>query len=531
MRLCGLAVCLLLAWSGPVGARLLEVHNLRGGIKIVVGGAGATEVEVRGVDREIDPGDLQRIESASRTILKAQPDDGPPLDLEVTVPVGYDLDAETKDGDLSLTGMLPRVRMWTETGAIRLELPWNATRMTFDSEEKPAEVRFPPGRRFLESVVDLAGGRTLWRLRDGLSDKDITYGFYTIRAKAPRAVELAEFQPPDDWPLRFHWEAEAELETLIDSEKNPRQSQRRAPRRAAEGEPDPAELEAMKAAEAVFRSDVRMANFTLSVSDGAGGPLTGLKAEDFHVLEDGVEQEVSFAGSDDVPFNLAVLLDLSGSAQPDRIHLQAAAKRFIEMTRPGDRVALYALSDAMFQVVSPLTSDREALLESIQRLPAVSGPTPLYDVLTLAYVQDLAGRSGERNALVVISDGIDNQVSKQQAPSSVKLKKLVKAAEDFDAIFYPVVLLSGERFGRNWSAKGRENLADLADATGGRLFTARSVRDLEPVFPQIESELRSVYSVAYYPKDQDFDGGWRVVKIQVDRRGAQVRARPGYFAR
>lgn len=526
MRACALAVLLCLASNGGLRARTLEVHNLHGDLLITVVDAEAIEIDGQTLDREAGPDDVRVIERPNRTVLSVEPADGARLDLQVAVPVGYHLDAETKDGDLSLEGMLPRVRMWTETGAIRLTLPWHSTRMTLDADTKPPEMSFPPGRKFLQSEIDLSDGRTLWRLRDSLPEDAVAYGFYTILAGAPRAVELEQFRPPEDWPLRFHWEAEAVLEELLDSDRP-----RAARRLPAEAGPAAADSEPAQESAALFRSDVRMANFMLAVSDGAGEPLAGLTAEDFRVFEDGAEQEVAFAGSDDVPFNLALLLDLSGSAQPDRVHLQAAAKRFIEMTRPGDRVAIYALSNAMFQVVSHLTSDRESLLESIRRLPDISGPTPLYDALTLAYVEELARRPGERNALVVISDGIDNQVSDQQAPSSVKLKKLVRAAEDFDAILYPVVLLSGERFGRNWSKKGRENLAKLAEATGGRLFTARSVRDLEPVFPQIESELRSVYSVAYYPKDQEFDGDWRSVKIEVDRRGAQVRARPGYFAR
>ncbi len=70
----------------------------------------------------------------------------------------------------------------------------------------------------------------------------------------------------------------------------------------------------------------------------------------------------------------------------------------------------------------------------------------------------------------------------------------------------------------------------MAHASGGRVFPAESIADLESVFPLIESELRSVYTLGYYPQDQNFDGGWRPVEVQVSRPSTAVRARPGYYA-
>jgi Ca-activated chloride channel family protein len=71
----------------------------------------------------------------------------------------------------------------------------------------------------------------------------------------------------------------------------------------------------------------------------------------------------------------------------------------------------------------------------------------------------------------------------------------------------------------------------LAAASGGRLFSARSVEDLDPVYAQVAMELRSVYTLAYYPKNQNFDGRWRRVQVRVKSPGVRVRTRAGYFAR
>jgi VWFA-related protein len=248
-------------------------------------------------------------------------------------------------------------------------------------------------------------------------------------------------------------------------------------------------------------------------------------------FENGAPQRVNHAGSDDVPFNLAILLDLSGSTKPDRVAMMAAAQRFIGIAGDHDRVALYALAENFFHVIAPLTNDHKALMEATRSLPTVSGASPVYDMIALAYAEELHHRPGERNGLIVISDGIDNQISKQELPSSVRFKNLLKAAGEMNALIYPVFLRSGERFGRNWSEKSRKRMQDLADASGGRLFPAESISDLDAVFPQVAQELRSVYTVAYYPENQNFDGAWRSVQVKVKRPGVEVSARPGYYAR
>ena len=120
-----------------------------------------------------------------------------------------------------------------------------------------------------------------------------------------------------------------------------------------------------------------MVNLVVTATDAAGRPVTELDPGDFTIIEEGREQEVSFAGSDDVPFNLAILLDLSGSTKPDRLAMREAARRFVSLARPFDRVALYALAGDIFHVVSPLTDDREALLETVDKLPDVAGGSPL----------------------------------------------------------------------------------------------------------------------------------------------------------
>src|SRR5690606_33955277 len=111
----------------------------------------------------------------------------------------------------------------------------------------------------------------------------------------------------------------------------------------------------------------------------------------------------------------------------------------------GDRVAIYALTYGMFQVVAPLSDDREVLLDAVDNLPGIAGASPLFDVVTLAYTQELRQLPSERNALIVVSDGLDNRITGGSGPSSVKFGELERMAKEMNAIIYPVLLLSSTR--------------------------------------------------------------------------------------
>jgi VWFA-related protein len=275
-----------------------------------------------------------------------------------------------------------------------------------------------------------------------------------------------------------------------------------------------------------------MVNLTVVVFDEEGHPVTDLKGDDFTVIEDGAPQNVSFAGSEEVPFNLVLLLDLSGSTRDDREAMREAARHFVEIARPIDRVAIYALASDVLRVASPLTLDHDRIDQVIDNIPEVSGGTPLYDIIVLAYAQELRDRPTERNAIIVISDGVDNRVHGIGTASDTSIDELLRAAEGMNTLIYPVFL---DPFTvtppPGWAKKARRNLEELAAATGGRLFTAQSIRDLDPVYPLVADELRGLYTVNYYPSNQHFDGEWRNVQVRVGRSGTQVRTRDGYFGR
>jgi VWFA-related protein len=356
-----------------------------------------------------------------------------------------------------------------------------------------------------------------------------------VNAKSPRGLVVEDAPIPEDWPVKPPWMARALLDEILAGKKAIRRAEKSRPKKER---PEPEEeigehSGALTIEEGLpkFSSSVRMVTLNAAVYDAQGRPLLDLKREDFEVIEDGKRQELEFAGSEEVPFNLALLLDMSGSTRRDREAMKTAAKRFVDVARPQDKTAAYALANNLFQLVSPLGGDKDKQKELIEAIPQVSGGSPLYDMIVLAYGHELRQLPLERNALIVISDGVDNRVYGTGTASVVGFRELLRGAEAMNTLVYPIFL---DQFTAapppRWAKRAKGNMEKLADATGGRLFVARSVRDLDPVYPQVAEELRSVYTLAYYPEEQEFDGRWRRVQVRVKRDGATVRTREGYFA-
>jgi VWFA-related protein len=465
-------------------------------------------------------------------VLKTSPPDGAPIDLAVKLPYGTTLQVRTEAGPISVSGIFGTAELITESGDVVLEAPWDATRLRLMAREKPAELNLPDGFKF--SAFQSSGERgKSWSLEDRLPEMRIGYAILHVDAGKAQRVTLRHKPVAADSPVKLPWKAPVVLDSILTGEKRPAKPPKPVPKPPPAAKSQPPEAAAKTPeGEALFTSEVRMVNFSAAVYDQDGRPLTGLRTEDFSVMEDGVPQQIALAGAEEVPFNLVLLFDLSGSTKRNREDMKAAALRFLDIARPNDRVAVHALANDRFYVVSPLTDDREQLRRLIPALPEVSGGTPLYDALVLSYAEELRHHAGERNALIVISDGVDNQIYGELTPSQVSFEKLRKAARQFDTLLYPILLNAAEPGSRTtgWSRLARQRMEELAAATGGRLFPARSLQELEPVYAQIENELRAVYSVAYYPQDQRLDGAWHRVEIKVNRPGARVRSRDGYVA-
>jgi VWFA-related protein len=288
------------------------------------------------------------------------------------------------------------------------------------------------------------------------------------------------------------------------------------------------------------RIDTDLVNVSVSVfSRHSSSPRSALEQKDFAIFENGEPQEISFFAAAETPFDLVLLLDLSGSTSDKIKVIRASAKRFVDATRPGDRIAIVTFT-AEVQVVSRLTPDHEALKTSIDQIAKPRGGTNFWDALRFV-LEHIIGQSrveGRRSAVVVMTDGVDNALPDVFGDGSVTtFAELVEVVRRSDTIVLPVYLdtvKEGRHNGTPMSAyaQAQQQLSELASESGNSVYQARSVKDLNRAYEQVIRDLNRVYSIGYRPANRVRDGSWRAVAVQlIGRPDLVARARRGYYAK
>lgn len=521
-----------LAWlvlaAGSLPAVEFQVENSYGAVSVRTSFEGNFRLQIHTDQRTSRQQDVKMTQGEDSMRIVAEPADGTSLDMELTIPFGSAIDIRTKDGKISLDGYPARFTAQTVSGEVQLRAPWEATRLRFISAREPKQVSLPTAPRF-RSTNEKELGEKRWLLEDRFKDEYVTYGVVRIRSQKTDRLTIETVPLPAEAPVKMHWQAESVYDDLTKIAPNTRA----VPPAQSSGSgilnsTDSVEPES----EAVFSSDVRLVNMQVAVYDPEGAPIAGLGPQDFEVRENGVLQEISAVEAGDTPFNLALLFDLSSSTQRNRNQMKQIAARFLSVAEPYDKTAAYVLANNWFGVLSRLTTDREAIARQIGDLPDLSGGSPLYDAMVLAYDEELAELPNERNALVVISDGIDNRLYGIGQPSKVSLTDIKRVSAKMNALLYPIFLGPKEedlsKGSRPYEAYMR--FKEMAAEAGGRVFSATSLEEFDVVYDQIATELRAVYSLSYYPKDQEFNGEFRKVDVTVAREGSTARTRPGYTA-
>lgn len=165
------------------------------------------------------------------------------------------------------------------------------------------------------------------------------------------------------------------------------------------------------------------------VSDRSGHYVPQLRKEDFRVLEDGVEQEISFFSSERVPIHVAIVMDTSGSARDTIYDIQSAAIEFLNQLLPGDKVLVVSFNSQVI-VEQEFTNDRRQLTQAIRRTQA-NGSTKLYEAVYLTVAERLRHVEG-RKAMVILSDGEDT------ASKDVSADEAVNACSESDVVVYGI---------------------------------------------------------------------------------------------
>ncbi|HKS10553.1 MAG TPA: VWA domain-containing protein [Pyrinomonadaceae bacterium] len=378
-------------------------------------------------------------------------------------------------------------------------------------------------------------------------------------------------------------------------EISPQQAQR--PRRVTNGteqtneqkKPDAPKTDASDEVDEgdVVRVDTQLVSVPAVVTDATGRPLSGLKPENFRLIEDGQPQTITNFGTTQTPFEIALLLDTSGSTRDDVALIRSAANSFIEALRPGDRVGIVAFNTAQtansttatVEVLSPLTGDRGGLRNAIENLGSSNG-TPYYDALERVVQSIFRDPPGEdvrgRRAVVALTDGVDSASKSDFGTAKLQLSRagvacyfvqintedfvedrLMKDCQDdgqlslsqkqierYRRIFVPAAKAEDfnqfcrmgpfERMSisRELYNLARREMNDLARVSGGQSFQAATLADARAAFARVAADIGTQYSLGYYPTNKARDGKFRAIKLEVKgvKEKAQIRARDGYYA-
>jgi Ca-activated chloride channel family protein len=292
------------------------------------------------------------------------------------------------------------------------------------------------------------------------------------------------------------------------------------------------------AGQTTFRTDVKLINVSVSVRDAGGHLVTDLGQDDFEIAEDAQPQKIAFfARSRDVPLNLGLAVDFSGSQDPFlKAHHKDLDVFLGSVMGPADRTFLLCFGDHL-RLASPFTSSPDEILLGLQAYEKGKrdfrelapeedreGGTAFFDAVYYASTDLLSNVEHGRRALIVFSDGEDNS-------SAHNMMESLETAQVNDVVLYGVRYTDVKRGRLNSHNKyGASVMARMSQDTGGADFDARKT-DMATEFKSIGEQLRSSYELAYQSTNPSSDGTFRKISVQVKRPALSARAKAGYYAR
>lgn len=313
----------------------------------------------------------------------------------------------------------------------------------------------------------------------------------------------------------------------------------------------------------VITVETNLVTTPVSVLDKSGRFIPGLKKKDFKIYDNGVLQDITYFQSEEQPFTVILLIDTSPSTKYKIDEIHYAAVTFVNQLRPTDKVMVVAFDQRVRALTAEPTSEKTKIFSAIYKANFGSG-TSLYDAVAVVTDLDIIKITG-RKAVVIFTDGVDT------TSRSASLESSLAGVQEVDALIYPIRYETSTTSGvvstttgaatalpkdiadmmaargitidprvfrsmpRGSSpaeyARGKDYLTKLAESTGGRIFDAADITNLEAAFSGVAEELRRQYSIGYYPENPGQPGERRSVKIRVTRPNTVVRAKNGYVIR
>src|SRR6201988_2946001 len=517
----------------------LVVKNLDGRVSVVASEEQQKKVtvEAKSSGQAIAPEDI-KVESKGNSIhIDVRPrGEKNRIDVVITIPVRSKVEVEGLAGSVDVIGSVESAVVKTDTGTIHADVPLEALKFNFVWEaSKPrymSDVELPP-------IKEKAGGT--YKLSGRLGDKDVKKEeLVALDFRTQRGVVLLNIDPamaPADLRERPLTEAARAIvrggdtslveairkvspklfgdyaKSLPPPEKEPSLVRRSAPNRI------------------VSSVSPQLLRFNASVVDRNGRAIGGMRESDFTVWENGIERRVTNVSPANEPFNLVLLLDVSGSVEERMDFIRKAARDFLRTTSPQDRISIISFRDDI-QVISDFSTDRSMLSRKLDEIDA-GGGTALYDALGYVLSEPLRRLRGERTAIVVMSDGDDNK-------SFLPFPAILEALSESGALVYPLCVPSGlipessvprpeitidplrSRY-LTLTTRAEDEGRKLATASGGVYYPIRRLEDLQKAYDDVVAQLRSAYTITYASNSVSIAPR---VRVRANRDGASVRLSP-----
>jgi len=456
------------------------------------------------------------------------------INLQLRMPARAHAAIVSGEGSVEVQGLPAALLVQTVSGEIRVDLPEGSSADVV-ADSRTGSV----SSSFAQAVVSRTS-RPQLQARLGSGGKGVrlfsqagNITLATAAGESPRIAQKPTRTPPDrSEPLQ-----PAEMPTptqkpeLIGPERN----------KPAAGTPAPASTGPEEISEGdVIRVDTELVSVNVSVVDrGTNRGVNDLTKDDFRLYEDNVSQQIMHFDSASAPFNLVLLIDLSGSTAKVVELIKSAALHFVDAARPFDRIGVITFAGGQV-VVSSLTTDHEALRQRINAIERPQGSTKLYD--SLAFAMDEVFRQAKdsrRNAIVVMSDGLDSVMPNVTGEgSTLSYEELVRRVKEFDGVVYSIwvktqsyVPLSVNDIQQETFDLGHDDMKDLAGDGGGAFYECKKLEDLAGAYDRVVADLGMVYTLSYRPTNKVRDGSWRTIRINVNRANSVARGKRGYYAK
>ena len=528
----------------------LTVRNLDGRVSVIASDEQNKKVTVdaKSAGLPIEPTDVKiEAKGASITIDVRPRGEKDRIDIVVTIPPRSKVNVEGKAGAVDVVGNVESALVKTDTGTIHADVPLDA--LKFDFVWEASRPRYMSDVE-LPAVKEKAGG--MFKLSGRLGEKDkkdqtdeekkenkekqIALNFRT-----QRGVVLLNIDPamaPADLRERPLTEAARAIVRSGDSQLveairkvSPKMFGDYA-KTLPPPEKEPELVRRTPPGHAVVTSVApQLLRFNASVTDRNGRAISGMRESDFTVWENGIERRVMNVSPANEPFNLVLLLDVSGSVEERMDFIRKAARDFLRTASPQDRISIISFRDDI-QVISDFSTDRQMLSRKLDEIDA-GGGTALYDALGYVLSEPVRRLRGERTAIVVMSDGDDNK-------SFLPFPAILEALSESGALVYPLYVPSGlipegsvpkpeitidplrTRY-LTLTTRAEEEGRKLALASGGVYYPIHRLEDLQKAYDDVVAQLRSAYTITYASNSASASPR---VRVRTNRDGASVRLSP-----